>query len=273
MQNAKDANPQILCSFAISERVAEMCREREVGYLDEAGNCRIIGPGLHIHIEGHRTTRPDTRPAVDIFAPKSSRMLRLLLTHPKRGWQVQTLAAEGQVSIGLASRIKTALIEQSFAEERTGLLYVRNPDHLLRDWSKNYSLHRSKRIELFSLDKIQVAERLISEWCDHQSIRCALTQFSGAWRLAPMVRYNRASLYVEANPRKLMDELSLKTVNTGANLTIWQPDDPFVFYGMRDSNGISVVSPIQLYLDLMTDAGRGEEAALEILEKEIKPTW
>ena len=43
--------------------------------------------------------------------------------------------------------------------------------------------------------------------------------------------------------------------------------------GVLDADGISIVSPIQLYLDLVTNKGRGEEAAQFLLEKVIKPEW
>jgi hypothetical protein len=36
---------------------------------------------------------------------------------------------------------------------------------------------------------------------------------------------------------------------------------------------MNVVSPIQLYLDLLQVAGRGEDAASEIMAKEIKPLF
>lgn len=273
MKTAKLEGSLVLCVPAISERVAEMCRERGIGYLDEAGNCHITGPGLFIHIHGHRNARPDTRPTVDVFAAKSSRIIRVLLTHPKRGWQVQALAAEAQVSLGLASKTKCALVEQALAEERDGLLYPRQPEQLLREWSKRYSASRSKRVALFTLDKLQDAEQRIMEWCRTRSIRCALTQFSGAWRLAPMVRYNRSVIYVESDTHQLTAELGLKPVSTGANLVVSAPFDSFVFYDQREVSGVSVVSPIQLYLDLIGESGRGEEAAQEILEKAIKPTW
>jgi hypothetical protein len=46
-----------------------------------------------------------------------------------------------------------------------------------------------------------------------------------------------------------------------------------VFFGTRELAGAPVVSPIQIYLDLMQLKGRGEEAATAILEEVIKPLW
>ena len=45
-----------------------------------------------------------------------------------------------------------------------------------------------------------------------------------------------------------------------------------VFYGLRDVNGINVVSNIQLYMDLLNYPARGEEAANEVY-KLIEKNW
>jgi hypothetical protein len=41
----------------------------------------------------------------------------------------------------------------------------------------------------------------------------------------------------------------------------------------RKVEGAPVVSPVQLYLDLMQAKGRGEEAASAIIEEAIRPLW
>jgi hypothetical protein len=51
------------------------------------------------------------------------------------------------------------------------------------------------------------------------------------------------------------------------------PYDEGAFYGSRPIKGLRGASPIQVYLDLLTFRGRGEEAAKAILDKEIRPLW
>lgn len=67
--------------------------------------------------------------------------------------------------------------------------------------------------------------------------------------------------------------LHLKAVSSGANVSLLTPYDEGVFYGARDCEGIRVVSPVQLYLDLHGFRGRGEEAAKVLLEEVITPQW
>jgi hypothetical protein len=71
----------------------------------------------------------------------------------------------------------------------------------------------------------------------------------------------------------LIQGLEAKRGDSGANLVLAVPKDPFVLYQSRAIDGIDVVSPLQLYLDLRKQPGRGEEAAQEILKREIIPTW
>src|SRR5438874_2517342 len=58
----------LVCSPYISARVAELCREQGVGYLDSAGNCRITAPGLLLHVSGRPNRPPPTKAAVDPFS-------------------------------------------------------------------------------------------------------------------------------------------------------------------------------------------------------------
>jgi len=104
-------------------------------------------------------------------------------------------------------------------------------------------------------------------------IQYALTGFSAAARLAPMVRYQRVTAYVNEDPGDLVKTLGLKEVSSGANVTLLSPYDEGVFYGAADINGIRIVSSVQAYLDLIGYRGRGEEAATFLLEQVIQHRW
>ena len=92
-----------------------------------------------------------------------------------------------------------------------------------------------------------------------------------------MVRYDKSAVYIdrkaasETGLKALLDHIDAREVDTGANCTLWITDDPAVFTDAREYEGVKVVSPLQLYLDLKVLAGRGEDAAQEILERELHP--
>ena len=101
----------------------------------------------------------------------------------------------------------------------------------------------------------------------------ALSGLSGAFRLAPFVRYHRVTLYLADELNLFVQALDLKSVTSGDNVMIMTPVDDGVFYGMRRIGETPVASPIQLYLDLYLLGDRGKEAADYILDKVIKPQW
>lgn len=265
----------LLCAPYISPRVAEMCREQNVGYLDGVGNCRIVAPGLFVHVAG-RPNRPIVSKAVDPFSKKSSRVVRALLTHPQKGWQVQQLAQQADVSLGLVSKAKTALVEDAYLEERDRLLFVRDGVKLLQGWSAEYRPH-VKRVQLFAIPRPNEIEKRLAEWCRTNKVTYALTQLAAAWRYSPMVRYDKSVAYIDRTLetgnklKSLLEHLDAKEVETGANCILWITDDPAVFTDSKEFDGMKVVSPLQLYLDLMALSGRGKDAAEEVFERELRP--
>lgn len=144
---------------------------------------------------------------------------------------------------------------------------------LLTEWARAYRPKRSSNSEFYSVKPIPEVEAKLAEFGIAQKKQIAFTAFSGAARLAPTVRYQRAAAYVADGIDTIAEKLALKRVSSGANVTLIEPYDDGVFFGSRDLEGSPVVSPIQIYLDLMQIKGRGEEAATAILEEVIKPLW
>jgi hypothetical protein len=279
MQVRPEWGVPLLCCPVISARLQQLCEEHAVNYLDGAGNCRIAAPGLYIERRGLGKI-PRKEPSVDLFAAKASRIVRAMLSDPARGWQVQRLARceDLGVSIGLASKVKHALLEQGFAVERNRLLYVRNPGDLLKAWVER---HRPK-VDLFPLyvtGEPPQAEAAIAQWCQSNNMRYGLTQFSGAWRVAPAVRYQRSTVYVQGIEEEAWRNLNkfgyARRVDGGANVVLWQTYDPAVFLGERPLGDppLATVSALQLYLDLKQLHGRGEEAAQAVHDAEIAPKF
>ena len=179
MKVPADQGVPLLCCPRLSPRLQQLCEEHAVNYLDGAGNCRIAAPGLYIERRGLGKIRQE-KPSVDLFATKASRIIRAMLSDPANGWQVQQFARweSLDVSLGLASKVKQALLEQGFAVERDRLLYVRNPDDLLKAWVENYR-PKVEQYPLYVMGDPAQAEAAIAEWCLSNNIRYGLTQFSG----------------------------------------------------------------------------------------------
>ena len=88
-------------------------------------------------------------------------------------------------------------------------------------------------------------------------------------RYAPAVRYKKVEIYIEqAGFENFIQDMELKSVSTGGNVIITVPHDETPLMFSKIINGVPVTSPVQTILDLLGNAGRGEEAAEAIIMKE-----
>ena len=261
----------------ISEESKKICQASGIGYIDLAGNCLFRFNNVYINVEGKPNPYPSTRPLKSIFATKSTRALRVLFSSPKKDWFVKDLAREANISIGQASNLKKRLLEYEFIEEvgdeRGFKFRLSNPEALLNRWAENYSYRENKTRNYYSLDDVKEIEKKLSDYCETKKIRYAFTLTSGASLVAPFLRYKRVFVYLSNSIEKVALALGWKEVPSGPNITILEPYDEGVFYGLQEINGMKVVSDAQLYLDLKGYKERGEEAAQFLLENRLRKQW
>ena len=257
----------------ISLQTAEICIQEKIGYLDLAGNCRLAFGQVYIEQTGKPNPYAEKRDLRSLYSPKAARVLRVLLTDPQKAWRVQALAKEAAVSLGQVSNVKRLLEDREWLKGSDAGLLLRDPESLLSEWSANYNARKMVSRNYYTLKGIAEIEADLAGACKREGIPYALTGFSGAARYAPAVRYQRVMAYVSRDTEKIAEILSLKEVDSGANVTLYAPSDEGVLYGARTIDGICVASPAQVYLDLIGVKGRGEEAAKALLEEVIKRSW
>lgn len=263
----------ILVAPYITEEAGRIAAENGIGYVDLAGNCRIAFDQVYIRREGRENKFTRKRDLRSLFSPKAERVLRMLLLEPKRGWKVEELAKVADVSLGQASNVKKLLDDREWLRRGERGLELIDPKKLLTEWSQNFDPSRSRSSDLFSLDPIGKIESKIADACKRLGVRYALTGFSGAARLAPAVRYQRASVYIAEKLDEVATAVGLRPVTSGANVSVIEPYDDGVFAGTRKIGGADVASPVQVFLDLSAIPGRGEEAADALLREVIEPSW
>lgn len=257
----------------ISAGSATICREYGVGHLDLAGNCGLVFEDAYVERTSPENAFRERRSQASIFSPKASRILRILLSEPNEPWQVQRLAVAADVSIGLASKVKQQLQEREWLASSEGGVKLSDPESVLTAWAEQYSCRQSEAREYYSLEGTGDVEAAVAEWCRESDVLYALTGFSGARLSSPRVRYNRSAIYVKTKIDSLATDVNLKPVDSGGNVLLLVPYDDGVFQESRFVYGMRTVSPVQLYLDLRSMPGRGEEAAEEILVRELRPSW
>ncbi|MBM3298912.1 MAG: hypothetical protein FJY85_03055 [Deltaproteobacteria bacterium] len=257
----------------ISPRAADICAEDGIGYIDLAGNCRLSFGGVHIERKGSPNPFSEKRDLRSLYSPKASRILRVLLSAPKTIWRIQPLAKEVEVSVGLVSKVKKLLGDREWIAEQAAGFQLVEAEVLLTEWAENYTYRKNLVREFYCSITVPEVEAQIADVLGEKGIKYALTGFSGADRMAPFVRYHRVMAYVEESDEDVGALLNLKEVTGGSNVLLLKPYDAGVFYGSREIEGVRVASPTQVYLDLLGDRGRGRDAAKELLEQVIRPTW
>jgi hypothetical protein len=256
----------------ISSEAGKICEEAGIGYLDLAGDCLISFETVYIRQTGTLNPNIQKRDLRSLYSPKAERILRVMLNDPKNSWKMIDLAQSAKVSLGQVANVKKLLLDREWLSKSVDGISLTNPTALLDEWGQSYNFRRNKVQECYALAELPGMEAQLAETCRRLGLQYALTGFSSAARIAPMVRYQKASVYVERDISSLIDALGWKAVTTGSNISLLIPYDDGVFYGAKDMDEVAIASPVQTYLDLQSVRGRGQEAA-QAVRKEIEKAW
>ncbi|MEM2906122.1 MAG: helix-turn-helix domain-containing protein [Candidatus Bathyarchaeia archaeon] len=213
------------------------------------------------------------RVAKNIFEPRASRILRVLLSNPGRAWTIRELADEAQVSHGYTHAVTAALAQNGYVvRNETYRIEVVDPIRMLKRWSSYHQYDSANTfLDYYAFER--EIDRLIERLRDVRR-EYALTGLIGAWLVAPHVRPVMVEAYVrgEGAARGLAEDLGLKPTPKEGNVRLVVPYDVGVFYRTQATAGVQVVSNVQLYVDLYNYPARGEEAATYVLGL-IEKAW
>ena len=230
----------------VSPETASLCRTQNVSYLDFAGNCHFAFDGVYIHVEGQPNPAAHSRTLRSLYQPKAERILRVFLAQPSRPWRLE------ETDLGI---------------------FLTKPQELLAAWAEHYRFGKHHATHFHRLTDLASFERGLSTICQSLGRPCAFTGLAAAAHYAPYATYQRTTAYVSGNLTIFQEPFNLVPVETGANVVLLTPYDDGVFYGVRQQQDVSLVSPLQAYLDLQGTGGRGREAGEVLLRQEIIPQW
>lgn len=243
------------------------CDDAGVAWLDLSGNARIVGPGIHVLVEGHANQFKSRGRPSSAFAPKSSRISRWLLMHANDPVKQRDLALATDMDEGFTSRIVSRLEEASFVlREQKGEINLRDPDLLLDAWREVYdfSMHQVLRGHLAARSGDE-AMRLLAAGLHAEGVRYAATGLAAAWLLTKFSGFRLTTMYVEEPLASgVLESLGIREEERGANVWIVVPKDEGVFQGAGEHDGIACVHPVQAYLDLEGHPERANEAAEQL---------
>jgi DNA-binding HxlR family transcriptional regulator len=266
-----DTYPVFTAPF-IGERSREICVEEGIGYIDLSGNAYLQFDSVLIDRISKNSSKIERENTRNIFSTKATRVLRTLLERPQDRKRIKDIAKTCDMSPSGVYYVLNQLENKGYvARTETKEIRVIEPKRLLLDWGNNWTGEKSPAERYFSFAR-SVEELMEKITLSATKLRCeyAFTGMAGASLVAPFVRFTDVWLYLLDDSKKLIEDLDLRPVSTGANVVILDPYDKGVFMGEREIRGKKVVSDIQLFLDLYRNPARGKEQAERILDTQIK---
>lgn len=243
------------------------CEEAGISWLDLSGNTDITGPDIRIYVEGrpNRFKRPG-RPT-NVFAPKSSRVARVLLYHQGLTFTQRELSQRAGLGEGYVSRIVRALEAQDLIERgEDGAVTMKDPDLLLDAWVESYdfSKHTLIRGHIPARSGSALLQDL-AESLSRERIEHAATGLGAAWLYTHFAAFRAVTFFVcESIDNRTLSNLDFRESDVGPNTWLVVPNDESVFWQADEVEGIQCVHPIQAYLDLKAHPERAKEAMSEI---------
>jgi hypothetical protein len=244
--------------------------ELGIGYLDVRGGGRLVGPGF-VYVAQPFPALPGVARKSSPFAPKASRVVRALLSEPERDWRLSDIAALVNLNPGNVHRALSALVEGGYVERDGDNYVIANPGSMLEAWADISSPAR-ERVSIPAGDGLRKAIRGVIKDLDGNAV---VSGEFAAELLAPHLPAKSAVIHcldagawpavvsqVDERPSGNFPAVGLMGPAPG-RLAIDLPDEGVAHFS-RSVRGLEVVSPVQLYVDLYKQPGRGREAAEEV---------
>jgi hypothetical protein len=203
----------------------------------------------------------------NIFADKSSLILRRMLRETDRRWVIRDFSGPQGVSLRLAQQVLEVMGQRGYAERvkkgpdsYTVLTY---PEKLIKDWTDVYKFELNSTSTYYTHDK-DILKRMKLALRNRSY---ALTLHTGTNLLTSYVKTDHVYIYLETDHWEkdilsIRQEFDLKELVQGGNIHFIKPFyKASVFANKQMIEGYSVVSNLQLFLDLYHFQPRGRDHA------------
>ena len=210
-----------------------------------------------------------------LIPKKLDTIIRILLVNLSEGGsnlRLSALAKKAKITPAMAKRLVLRLERSGYVTIKGGIKVI-NPKKLMMAWGYSYSIRELERLEFMAAERPQYIMLKIANKARLWKLPYAFTLFSATEHVSPYVVPSDTYLYVlkkdvEAWSSVFRDENILPAEKEG-NIVLLLVDEDY-FEGVWTIRDMSIVSLPQLYADLFSYGGRGEEAAEELISKVFK---
>ena len=265
-KNRSNENPILLVGEYITPKAKELLREKEVNYLDGAGNMYLKLNTLLIHIEGKSAPTVPGKYKSRAFSKAGGAVVFQFLRDPQLVNEPQRLIAEyAGVSLGTIPKVFEGLQKEKFLIKLDKNKWeLSNKEGLLLKWTE---VLREKILPSKFLGNYKPAGRNMQQMLAEKEIRATGTKWGGEPAAALLTNYliaEKFSLFVSTKVDIIKKYKLVPSPNGELELyeKFWnhpEDDQPYVH-------------PILIYAQLMaTGESRNIETAEIILNEHIRP--
>lgn len=214
-------------------------------------------------------------PQRNIFADKSTLILRKMLQEPDRKWVIRDFNCPEGVSLRLAQQVLEVMGQKGYAERvkkgPNSYTLLTYPDKLIKDWTDAYKFDLNSVSTYYAHDK-DILKKMKTAL---KNKPYAMTLHTGANLLTSYVKTDHVYVYFntdnwEKDVLSIRQQLDLKELVQGGNVHFIKPFyKASIFTDKQLIEGYSVVSSLQLFLDLYHFQPRGREHA-EFLKEQLE---
>jgi hypothetical protein len=264
------ADAHLVTAPFLGPRTRERLAEEGIGYVDLTGNMRLVldRPTIFISSRGDESSPwAVPRSSRSLHAPKACRIVRAL-ADGVLPLGVRQLGAMAGTDPGYVSRLLDLFHREEVIErEPRGPIVAVHLARLIRRWAEDYRFGEAHRF-------VPVAHPhgvpgALARLRDAQ-IPHALTARAGAAALSGTALPGVVAAYVD-NPERVAAILGAEPTDTGVNLLLIDPFDPFVFEGTWEASGLRYAARGQIIADLLGSPAPAPAQAASLLELSAVP--
>jgi len=243
----------------------EAAAAADIAILDRLGHGRVVKPGFVYVAPAPPGASRGAAPTRSPFAPKASRVVRTMLIEPMARWRLTSLAEQTVLNPGNVHRILAALLETGMVERDEDEYVVSDPGSLLEAWAESHRWPRD-HVRLPVSGNLRGTLRDLMEVLDYSVVISG--EFAAeAW--APYLPARRALIHCLSQDAwaRIREEDSARANRFAppghlaeGQLAVVLSDEGVADHAQM-VDGLPLAHPVQVYVDLFGDRGRGREAA------------
>lgn len=259
LEEAERHKPFMVIAERIFPTLKEILREKNIGYLDGAGNIYVKTPHHFVWLDGNKAPEPDKPVTNRAFTKTGLRMLFYLLLHPDRiNEPYRHFHMATAIALGNIKNIMDGLKEAGFIiniNERK--IALQNKKQLLERWITGY--HETLKPAL-QIGNFRFANR--DKWNEWPNLpidagRTVWGGEPGADLLTNYLKPQILTIYTEEKKNELIPKLKL-IPDANGDVKVYER-----FWYNEQPNTLRYAPPLLIYVDLMIT---GEPRCLETAE-------